>query len=212
VGGRGAEFGEGRLCESADGETSDDGRRLIPAEPVKKPSQDSKHDAELAGIAGVVVFADRQRAVVERGQLVAVFGPRLATHVWVTPRSGRIRSSPRSSRTGRNLERNATRTSARSQSRDNEMRRPPGGKLDRHEGRCDVEENRPAGDHGADNLAIPPGNDYEYDEAHDVPPGPIRESPTPHRVEAPPGIRLDEGGDYGYDEAHDFCARRPTKT
>ena len=75
-----------------------------------------------------------------------------------------------------------------------------------------MEENTPAGDHGADNPAIPPGYDYEYDEAHDVPPGPIRETPTAHRVDAPPGVHLDEGGDYGYDEAHDFCARRSTKT
>ena len=75
-----------------------------------------------------------------------------------------------------------------------------------------MEENRPARDRGADNPPIAPGYDYEYDEAHDVPPGPLRETHAPHRVDPPSGVQLDEGGDYGYDEAHDFCARRSTKT
>jgi hypothetical protein len=75
-----------------------------------------------------------------------------------------------------------------------------------------VEENRPAHDPGADNPRIPPGYDYEYDEAHDVPAGPLRETPAPHRVDPPSGVHVGEGGDYGYDEAHDFCARRSTKT
>ncbi len=49
-----------------------------------------------------------------------------------------------------------------------------------------MEENRPARDPGADNPRIPPGYDYEYDEAHDVPAGPQRETPAhiesiPHR-------------------------------
>ena len=92
------------------------------------------------------------------------------------------------------------------------MRRPPGGESSAHEGRCDVEENRPARDPGADNPRIPPGYDYEYDEAHDVPAGPLHETPAPHRVDPPSGVQLGEGGDYGYDEAHDFCARQSTKT
>ena len=59
---------------------------------------------------------------------------------------------------------------------------------------------------------MPPGYDYEYDEAHDVPAGPLHEPPAPHRVDPPQGLPLGEGGDYGYDEAHDFCARQSTKT
>ena len=74
-----------------------------------------------------------------------------------------------------------------------------------------MEENRPPRDVGAANLNLP-GHDYEYDEAHDVPAGPLHETPAPHRVDPPSGVQLGEGGDYGYDEAHDFCARRSTKT
>ena len=53
------------------------------------------------------------------------------------------------------------------------------------EGRCDVETS-PARGPGADNRCIPPGYDYEYDEAHDVPAGPLREcrdhiESIPHR-------------------------------
>ncbi len=47
------------------------------------------------------------------------------------------------------------------------------------------------------------GDDYEYDEAHDVPAGPLGKTPTRHRV-SPPQVNLGQGGDYGYDEAHDF--------
>ena len=75
-----------------------------------------------------------------------------------------------------------------------------------------MEENRPGCDPKAENPRIPPGYDYEYDEAHDLPAEPLRATPAPHRVEAPSGVHGGEGGDYGYDEAHDFCARRPTKT
>jgi hypothetical protein len=70
-----------------------------------------------------------------------------------------------------------------------------------------VEKNRPAGDLGAKNANIPHGDDYEYDEAHDVLAGPLGETPAPHRVDPPaPKVNLDAGGDYGYDEAHDFGA------
>jgi len=74
-----------------------------------------------------------------------------------------------------------------------------------------VEENRPARDFGAENPSIPQGHDYEYDEAHDVSAGPLRETPAPHRIDPPSGVGLGEGGDYGYDEAHDF-AHWTTKT
>ena len=56
----------------------------------------------------------------------------------------------------------------------------------------------------ADHARMPPGSDYEYDEAHDMQAGPLHETPAPHRVDSPPGLHLGEGGDYGYDEAHDF--------
>jgi hypothetical protein len=54
-------------------------------------------------------------------------------------------------------------------------------------------------------MKIPEGNDYEYDEAHDFPAGPLAATPAPHRVDAPQPT-VDQGGDYGYDEAHDFGA------
>jgi hypothetical protein len=66
-------------------------------------------------------------------------------------------------------------------------------------------------DRGTDNPLIDPGNDYEYDEAHDVTMGTVRETPVPRRVDAPSEVPLSAGGDYGYDEAHDFCARRSTE-
>jgi hypothetical protein len=75
-----------------------------------------------------------------------------------------------------------------------------------------MEENGPARNSGADNPRIPLGYDYEYDEAHDVPVGPLHEASAPHRVDPPSDVHVGEGGDYGYDEAHDFCARRSTKT
>ena len=68
-----------------------------------------------------------------------------------------------------------------------------------------MEENGSAGDPGAGNPKIPPGDDYEYDEAHDVRAWPVGGTPAPHRVD-PPEVNLGAGGDYGYDEAHDFGA------
>jgi hypothetical protein len=65
-------------------------------------------------------------------------------------------------------------------------------------------------DHGSNEPRIDPGNDYEYDEAHDVVFGTLNEAPVPRRAGAPPEVQLSAGGDYGYDEAHDFCARRST--
>ena len=50
-----------------------------------------------------------------------------------------------------------------------------------------MEETRPPRDPGADHPRIPPGYDYEYDEAHDVPAGPLHETPAPHRVDPPRG-------------------------
>jgi hypothetical protein len=75
-----------------------------------------------------------------------------------------------------------------------------------------VEETRLPRDSGANPLPMPPGYDYEYDEAHDVQAGPLHETHAPRQVDSPSGLPLGEGGDYGYDEAHDFCARQSTKT
>ena len=70
-----------------------------------------------------------------------------------------------------------------------------------------MEQNRPSRDVGAENAMIAQGDDYEYDEAHDVWAGPVVETPAPHRVDPPPPkVNLGAGGDYGYDEAHDFGA------
>jgi hypothetical protein len=75
------------------------------------------------------------------------------------------------------------------------------------DGRLDVEENRAAGDPGAESPKIPPGDDYGYDEAHDVPAESLGQTPAPHRVDPPPPkVNLGAGGDYEYDEAHDFGA------
>jgi hypothetical protein len=89
---------------------------------------------------------------------------------------------------------------------------PPAGESSAQEGWCDVEENGPARDPGANPPRIPRGYAYEYDEAHDVQAEPLHETRAPHQVDSPPGLPLGEGGDYGYDEAHDFCARQSTKT
>jgi hypothetical protein len=69
-----------------------------------------------------------------------------------------------------------------------------------------MEENRSSRDLGAENPNVPQGDDYEYDEAHDVLAGPLGETLGPHRVSPPPQVNLGRGGDYGYDEAHDFGA------
>ena len=70
-----------------------------------------------------------------------------------------------------------------------------------------MEDNRPAGDPSAESPRVPPGDDYEYDEAHDVPAAPLGGTRASHRVD-PPQVNLGAGGDYGYDEAHDFGAER----
>jgi hypothetical protein len=47
--------------------------------------------------------------------------------------------------------------------------------------RFDVEENRPA---RAENPSIFQGHDYEYDEAHDMPAGPLLETLALHRADS----------------------------
>jgi hypothetical protein len=67
----------------------------------------------------------------------------------------------------------------------------------------DVEENWLARDVRADNPNVSQGNDYEYDEAHDTPNGPVGTASAPQAVN-PPDVNVGDDGDYGYDEAHDF--------
>jgi hypothetical protein len=74
------------------------------------------------------------------------------------------------------------------------------------EGRLDVEENWPARDIRADDPNVVQGNDYEYDEAHDSPAGPVGTASTVRPVN-PPEVNVGDDGDYGYDEAHDFGTR-----
>lgn len=69
-----------------------------------------------------------------------------------------------------------------------------------------MEANSPARNPDVEKLSVPPGDDYEYDEAHDVAAGSMRETPAPRQVDPPSDVHPGEGGDYGYDEAHDFCA------
>jgi hypothetical protein len=69
-----------------------------------------------------------------------------------------------------------------------------------------VEEKGPARDLDAENANIPRGDDYQYDEAHDVPAHPLGPIPVRHRIDPSPKVNLGAGGDYEYDEAHDFGA------
>jgi len=58
---------------------------------------------------------------------------------------------------------------------------------------------------GAGDSAAGPGEDFQYDEAHDIA-GAAGAGRITHPVQMPPGTE-DDGGDYGYDEAHDFGDR-----
>ena len=60
--------------EGTERETGDGGRRFVASEPVEEGGEDSQRDADRGGVARVVVVADRQSEVIERGQRVAVFG------------------------------------------------------------------------------------------------------------------------------------------
>jgi hypothetical protein len=86
---------------------------------------------------------------------------------------------------------------------DNEVPRPLDNQPSADQRRLDVGVTRPPGP-GAGGIRG--GHDYEYDEAHDVPAGPLSEIPPPHPVSPPPKVDLGQDGDYGYDEAHDFGA------
>jgi hypothetical protein len=74
VGDRGRDFGDRRRRERTEREPGDGGRRFVASEPVEKRRDDGEGAARPGGVAPVVVVADRQRDIVERGQRVAVFG------------------------------------------------------------------------------------------------------------------------------------------
>jgi hypothetical protein len=74
VGDRGGDFGDRRRGKGTEGETGDCGRRFVASEPVEKNGEAGQRDADRRGVARIVVVADRQREVIERGRRVAVVG------------------------------------------------------------------------------------------------------------------------------------------
>ena len=81
---RGGDFGHRRRRERTEREPGDGGRRFVASEPVEKSGDDGQRDADRRGVARIVVVADRQSDVIERGQRVTVFGfksGQMASHV-----------------------------------------------------------------------------------------------------------------------------------
>ena len=74
VGDRGGEFTDSPLSHGTDREPGDGGRRFVAPEPVEKSGEDGQRDADRRGVARIVVVADRQSEVIERGRGGAVFG------------------------------------------------------------------------------------------------------------------------------------------
>ena len=73
VGDRGGDSGR-RRGEGTEREAGDGGRRFVASEPVEKSGEDGQRDADRRGVARIVVVADCQSEVIERGHGVAVFG------------------------------------------------------------------------------------------------------------------------------------------
>ena len=71
---RGGDFGDHRRRERTEREPGDEGRRFVASEPVEKSGEDGQREADRGGVARIVVVADCQSEVIERGQRVAVFG------------------------------------------------------------------------------------------------------------------------------------------
>jgi hypothetical protein len=69
-----------------------------------------------------------------------------------------------------------------------------------------MDEHQPANDAGSEDPDASRGDDYEYDEAHDNPSGPV-DTGSAERPVLPPAMDFGSGGDYGYDEAHDLGTR-----
>ena len=68
VGDRGGDFGDPRCGHGTEGEAGDSGRRFVASEPVEKNGEDGQRDADRRGVARIVVVADCQSEVIERGQ------------------------------------------------------------------------------------------------------------------------------------------------
>ncbi len=69
-----------------------------------------------------------------------------------------------------------------------------------------MQEDQPAQDAGAEDPDVERGEDYEYDEAHDAPAGPVG-AVCASQPGGPPEVDIGTGGDYGYDQAHDLGIR-----
>jgi hypothetical protein len=74
VGDGGGDFGGRRCGDGTVREAGDGGRWFIASEPVEKNGEDGQRAADRRNVARIVVVADRQSEVIERGQRVAVFG------------------------------------------------------------------------------------------------------------------------------------------
>ena len=74
MGDRGDDFGVRRRGQGTEREPSDGGRRLVASEPVEKGCEDSQGVTDKGDVARVVVVADGQSLVIQRGRLVAVLG------------------------------------------------------------------------------------------------------------------------------------------
>jgi hypothetical protein len=74
VGDRGGDFGDPRCGEGTEGEAGDGGRRFAASEPVEKSGEPRQRAAQIGGVAGVMVIADGQSEVIERGRRTAVLG------------------------------------------------------------------------------------------------------------------------------------------
>ena len=75
-------------------EPGNGGRWFVASEPVENNGEDGERDADRRGVARIVVVADRQREVIERGQRVAVFGFEEGQNVRQGSRGGAVAAVP----------------------------------------------------------------------------------------------------------------------
>jgi hypothetical protein len=74
VGDRGGDFGDPRCGDGTEREAGDNGRGLVASESVEKSGEDGQRGADRRGVARIVIVADRQSEVIERGHGAALFG------------------------------------------------------------------------------------------------------------------------------------------
>ena len=74
MGDRAVDLRNPRCGERIECEPGDGGRWFITSEPIQTCGQIVQGDTHSGGVGRVVVVADRQSEVLERGQRVAVFG------------------------------------------------------------------------------------------------------------------------------------------